>query len=324
MAKNDIYPPPASTQSQTADVSQCEWEEHAGACLWEGDSTSIIQCQRCGFAHIIPLPDEDELARFYGEAFYQREKSNYFNQSKADTEWLNLIFSDRYQTFEQLLGGRSGRLLDVGCGPGDCLYTGQERGWQVIGVEPAPIAVVYARQRGLDVREGSIWREDLAASGKFDVVHMSEVLEHVRDPHAIIARSLELLTPHGLLAVSVPNDFNPLQRVLCEQGGHASWWVSPRHHLNYFNFDSLKRLFYKHGLEPVVCEASFPMELFLLMGDNYVADPELGPKMHEKRKRLEQMLARAGQNELRREIYRALACLGIGRIALVVGRRSDR
>ncbi len=63
---------------------------------------------------------------------------------------------------------------------------------------------------------------------------------------------------------------------------------------------------------------SFPMEAFLLMGDNYVGDPALGRASHAKRKRFDLALEQAGFGEARRALYRALAEAGIGREAVVI------
>ena len=52
---------------------------------------------------------------------------------------------------------------------------------------------------------------------------------------------------------------------------------------------------------------SFPMEAFLLMGENYVGDPALGRACHTKRKRFDLALEQAGLGETRRAFYRALA-----------------
>ncbi|MEJ0044291.1 MAG: hypothetical protein WDM81_19650 [Rhizomicrobium sp.] len=67
---------------------------------------------------------------------------------------------------------------------------------------------------------------------------------------------------------------------------------------------------------------SFPMEAFLLMGDNYRADPALGRACHNKRKKFDLALDAAGLKETRRSLYRALAEAGIGREAVVIAVKS--
>jgi hypothetical protein len=61
------------------------------------------------------------------------------------------------------------------------------------------------------------------------------------------------------------------------------------------------------------------MELFLLMGDDYVTNSQLGPACHARRKRLEAALP----IELRRALYRSFASVGLGRNCVVIARRHD-
>ena len=66
---------------------------------------------------------------------------------------------------------------------------------------------------------------------------------------------------------------------------------------------------------------SFPMELFLLMGENYVANEEIGKECHSRRKRFDMALEKAGMGETRRKFYRALSNAGLGREAIVIARK---
>jgi hypothetical protein len=99
--------------------------------------------------------------------------------------------------------------------------------------------------------------------------------------------------------------------------------VAPPHHINYFDFDSLTRLLTASGFEVVVREATFPIDIFLLMGDDYVGNDELGRQSHARRKAFELTLAAAGLGGLRRALYRELAKLDLGREVLIVARVGD-
>jgi len=60
------------------------------------------------------------------------------------------------------------------------------------------------------------------------------------------------------------------------------------------------------------------MELFLLMGDNYVDNPEVGKQCHQKRVNFELSIPK----ELRRNLYNKLAELGLGRDCIIYARKT--
>jgi len=57
------------------------------------------------------------------------------------------------------------------------------------------------------------------------------------------------------------------------------------------------------------------MELFLLMGENYVGNKEVGNRCHEKRMRFELNLP----DDVRRRFYLNLASFGLGRECIIYG-----
>ena len=60
------------------------------------------------------------------------------------------------------------------------------------------------------------------------------------------------------------------------------------------------------------------MEAFLLMGEDYTSDPDLGRTAHAKRKAFDLAFERAGLSRGRRGFYAALAAAGMGREATVI------
>jgi hypothetical protein len=121
------------------------------------------------------------------------------------------------------------------------------------------------------------------------------------------------LAPGGILVIDVPNEFNAFQ--LCAQKVHRldPWWIAPPAHLNYFSAPTLKSLLAGVGYRVERMESSFPIEMFLLFGHNYVGDGALGRKCHEQRMAFELNLRRHGAAKVLREFYRSLAELNLGR-----------
>lgn len=116
-----------------------------------------------------------------------------------------------------LLEGRSGPWLEIGCGFGQAMRQARARGYTMVGTEIISGFLDYCRERGLDVRPGSVDRIEFDAAS-FDVVYMEDLLEHLKQPFAFIDEARRVLTPGGILFVhtwviddsgSVVDNFGP-------------------------------------------------------------------------------------------------------------------
>jgi 2-polyprenyl-6-hydroxyphenyl methylase/3-demethylubiquinone-9 3-methyltransferase len=106
--------------------------------------------------------------------------------------------------------------LDVGCGAGLLCEPLARLGAAVTGVDAAPAnveaAALHAEGAGLEIRylAGEL---SLLGLGQFDLVTCLEVLEHVADKPAFLARLAKHLAPDGLMILSTPNR-TPQSRLL--------------------------------------------------------------------------------------------------------------
>ncbi len=307
-------------------MPQREWHSdvygsHSGEVVATVAGHDVIDCRICGFKHVVPLPTAEQLQTFYEDEFYQSEKENYLSEADEDFAWKQVEMRLRFSVATKMMTSGGNSLLDIGSGPGDFMAVGQDLGWQCVGVEPSRVACDFAKDRGLKAINGFFDAELAGQLGSFDFIHLSEVLEHVPDPIELLATAEKLLKPGGVLGVSVPNDFNPLQAQVVK-GGRAPWWVVPDHHLNYFDFDSLERLISSSGLDCKRRLTNFPMELFLLMGQDYTSDPSLGRQLHAWRKAMDIQLAQ--NEETQAMLYESLANAGFGRLAIVFASKPGR
>ncbi|MBU6297638.1 MAG: class I SAM-dependent methyltransferase [Alphaproteobacteria bacterium] len=294
------------------------WQKHEGRRVARVKGHDVILCENCGFRHVLPVPDEAQLEPAYRDLYYSEAKPSFLAHAGEDQDWAALGQTDRLESFEKQLGQGRRRLLDIGSGPGFFLHTAQARGWEVLGVEPSRQAAAHARSLGVEVVEGFFNAETAAGLCEFDAVHMNNVLEHVPDPAALIALARDRLSPGGLICIGVPNDFSPFQIAGRASTGAGEWWVVPHHHLNYFDFATAAALLERLGFRVAERTTSFPMEAFLMMGEDYTGDGELGRACHKKRKRFDLALEATGLRETRRAFYRALADVGLGREAVVI------
>lgn len=301
-----------------------EKRDHCGPIVVSRNGFDVIDCESCGFRHVNPLPTEQELEQVYSHQYYTQEKPLYIDRYKLDLDWWDTVYTHRYEIFEKFLPLSARLILDVGSGPGFFLANGRNRGWQCKGIEPSKRAATHSREElGLDV-DNCFFNSDTTRNySSFDVINMGEVLEHVPDPAGILELARDKLTDGGLLCLVVPNDFNPFQIALQQHLSFEPWWVAPPHHLNYFDFTSLTRLVHRCGFEGVHTESTFPIDMFLLMGENYIDDDTVGRRCHSMRMKLEKNLYSAGQGELLSRMYTAMASLGLGRELVLVARKRS-
>jgi len=290
-----------------------KWQKHEGSVVASDNGFDVVDCQVCGFKHIISIPTVEELEHVYQHDYYKQEKPLYLERYKEDFEWWNMVYAQRYDTLEQYLPIKQRRLLDIGSGPGFFLLNGQERGWKVKGIEPSIQAVEHSRRLKLDVKHGFYSEKTALELGTFDAINMSLVLEHIPDPAQFLRLIHNQLNDKGMICIVVPNDFNPFQLVLRDHLDFKPWWVAPPHHINYFDFNSLSSLVERCGFRVVHKESTFPIDMFLLMGDNYIGNDEVGRACHSKRMNFEKAMSDSGSGAVLTGLYSAFAQQGIGR-----------
>jgi SAM-dependent methyltransferase len=104
--------------------------------------------------------------------------------------------------------GHPKAVLDVGCGAGQNGALAKERGAHVTGIEGWAPSAAVARTRLDEVIDGDIEKDEAAkplAGRKFDLIVFGDVLEHTKEPRAVLERFLPLLEEGGRVILSLPN-----------------------------------------------------------------------------------------------------------------------
>lgn len=278
-----------------------------------------LKKNKYGFYQIDPTPTQEEITKFYAEEFYTGEYKN-FNDSSLevqikDKEFFNGRWSDVYENFIEIKGkiNKGSSILDIGCGWAQALLFFKQKGLDCFGFDPAIEAVDYGCKKGLNIKHAGLEGMDVFDGKKFDFVTLVNVLEHLANPSKSIEQIKEILKPDGILFIDVPNEFNDFQTAGRDIHQLKDWWVAPPNHLNYFSRDSLCAFLTNLGFEIQLCESSFPLEIFLLFGENYVTNPDLGKKCHQKRVAFENNLRKSNKTKTMKNFYRSLASLNLGR-----------
>ena len=271
-----------------------------------------------GFYQVTPVPTKEEITKFYAEEFYTGEYKN-FNDSSLevqinDPDFYEGHWNDIYENIMEINGKKNDlSILDIGCGWGLALSYFKKKGFNCYGFDPAIEAVEYGLKNGLNLKHAGLDGMDVFKGKKFNVITLFNVLEHLPDPVKSIEQIKKILHPKGVLIIDVPNEFNDFQTSGRDVHGLDDWWVAPPNHLNYFSNTSLKKLLNHLNFDIKISESSFPLELFLLFGENYVKDSALGSECHKKRVNFETNLRKFGRKDVLKKFYRTLAELNLGR-----------
>ncbi|MEI6643873.1 MAG: class I SAM-dependent methyltransferase [Novosphingobium sp.] len=200
-------------------------------------------CDHCGVLFIDPMP-VDRLSEIYPANYYS------YGAGKASTVQKIKEALDR-RRFKGLLSAIPGTelsVLDIGGGSGwllDMVKGADRRVTHTTVVDLDAGAADLARAKGHTFVQGRI--EDAELEGQFDFILMLNLIEHVSDPRAMLAKVRRLLKPGGQLFIKTPN-YNSLDARLFR---HRSWagFHTPRHFV-LFQRRSLEALCNECGLEP--------------------------------------------------------------------------
>lgn len=206
---------------------------------------TLATCGQCGLWYRVPRPDAGELAKIYNKDYYTswglHEDENMVWVSKKTT------FSGLLCHIQKLLGSendRSIRLLDVGAATGMLLRAAQKFSWELYATEVNNYSVGVLRERyGAErIFEGEL-TDCTFPKRFFDVITMTDVIEHVLDVPATLQKVADLLRPGGVLCITTPR-IDTLSKVL--MGSH--WLHFKQDHLQYFS---------RRAIEHSLCAAGF-------------------------------------------------------------------
>jgi 2-polyprenyl-3-methyl-5-hydroxy-6-metoxy-1,4-benzoquinol methylase len=206
----------------------------------------IAKCKDCNLEQTAPLPNQDGLNALYEKYYnFSGEKNTRYTQLRA-----KFINSFLYRVWLAIDGDISfhlasgkGSLLDVGCNEGRGLEFYRSHGFSAEGLELNSRAAEVARDKGFVVHGSTL--EGFTTDKKYDVVVLSNVLEHSLNPADMLRAISGLLNPNGQVWISCPNS----QSWLCSAFGRfwINWHVP--FHVVHFSTETLRDILKKTQFE---------------------------------------------------------------------------
>jgi SAM-dependent methyltransferase len=134
------------------------------------------------------------------------------------------------------------RILEIGCADGQFLERAAEFGHEVTGIDFSEEDVIAARGRGVDAYVGDIEDIGKVTSGKFNLIALFQVIEHLRDPGKVFSQIQRMAQPGAVVMVGCPSPlrysrtYNHPERIQ-----RSDFWDYPPQHLLRWTPESLER-----------------------------------------------------------------------------------
>lgn len=242
----------------------------------------MYQCASCGVAYLDPRPNQETIGLAYKK--YYTHPVTELNNSRIKKLKLAMINGYRNRRFgvnfspssvlgilyflfpgrkkdidsegrglEKMQVYKAAKVLDVGCGNGTFIALAKMMGCQAFGVEPDPEAVKAAMAHNIEILGSFIDDVPDEYNEYFDIITLSQVVEHVHDPVAMIEKCHKLLVAGGRLWIDTPNK----DSIGCQVYGKYWRGLEAPRHLTVFNWDSLRSILEKIGFYNIRPELAY-------------------------------------------------------------------
>jgi 2-polyprenyl-3-methyl-5-hydroxy-6-metoxy-1,4-benzoquinol methylase len=173
------------------------------------------------------------------EAAYEGKATAYFSNARAD--FVRALPRDN-----------TAAVLEIGCGTGatGALALARGRAGRYVGIELMESAGQQAREVLNEVHVGDVEHMEFDwQPASFDALILSEVLEHLIDPHALLRRLSAYVRPGGVVLASSPNisHWRVIRELAAGRFNLADQGVFDRTHMRWFTPATFAAMFNQAG-----------------------------------------------------------------------------
>lgn len=225
-----------------------------------------LKCPHCKTIFLSPFPGPDDFEKMYPKE-YQNGIDHKILQDNEPLPGLRFSYGEQFSTIEKHLHTATKTILDYGCGNGNFVVNALSRGYACDGVEygTEQVAILQKELTG----SAFFTPENFQKENKlYDVIRVSNVIEHLTDPHATTVLLYQKLKPGGILLVEGPLENNfTLSLILKKTYFRLKKTFSNKPathaptHITFTNYKSQENLFQSAGFHTVqyqVVERAWP------------------------------------------------------------------
>lgn len=181
---------------------------------------------------------------------YAQVPAGYYYESLKTNYLQRFWHTQRFIHIQQLLKGREGKLLDIGCADG--VFTNEmskvlQKGSIITAVDIYTPSIQFAQKKFKHITFKTAPAEKLPfKTNSFDIVTCLEMLEHVQDPAMVMKEIKRVLKKGGTAIILLPQETKLFQII---------WWIWTKFkgkvwnhaHFQHFFFDAMPAFFERLG-----------------------------------------------------------------------------
>ena len=194
--------------------------------IWK-EYKDIYQCDECSL-YFIDSPTDEEINSLYKNEYHNNIKNKLFEIAKSKMRYARSL--SQFNFIKQTIDLKNKDICEIGAFDGLLLSLFKKNNNNVFGYELNDDARVYAKKKyDIDLKENF-----LESKSKYDIIILSHVIEHFREPKEILIKIKSMLKENGFIYIEVPNSpmpnecsYNMLMRYLNTE------------HIVNFNMDNL-------------------------------------------------------------------------------------
>lgn len=194
--------------------------------IWK-EYKDVYQCDECSL-YFIDSPTNEEINSLYKNEYHNNIKNKLFEIAKSKMRYARSL--SQFNFIKQTIDLKNKDICEIGAFDGLLLSLFKKNNNNVFGYELNDDARVYAKKKyDIDLKENF-----LESKSKYDIIILSHVIEHFREPKEILIKIKSMLKENGFIYIEVPNSpmpnecsYNMLMRYLNTE------------HIVNFNMDNL-------------------------------------------------------------------------------------
>jgi ubiquinone/menaquinone biosynthesis C-methylase UbiE len=208
-----------------------------------------LKCNACDLVFMHPFPSNQIQEKAYNSEYYGTDEEEKF-ESKFIVSFINYFVRKRAKRLARHLPNGA-KIMDVGCGNGRFLehLSAINRQFQLNGIEVHTKAALRATRR----LKAKAWIHTITDLKKyfgkhaFDGVSYIHVFEHVANPVEVLDQLADVVKPHGVVQIVIPN----IASKQAAKYKHNWLHLDPPRHLHFYPPSLLIEEMQKRGFEVI-------------------------------------------------------------------------